>query len=117
MLLCLSCADSIERAWQIVDQIPGRATGAYSHSQGIKGLRDTIAAGIVERDGFHANPDDIFMTYGASPAVPYYLEKATGWRLEILELKKQLDAAKLKGINVRALVINLDNLTGHVSRK
>lgn len=26
-------ADSIERAWQIVEQIPGRATGAYSHSQ------------------------------------------------------------------------------------
>ncbi|XP_050874795.1 alanine aminotransferase 1, mitochondrial [Lathyrus oleraceus] len=29
----LFSADSIERAWQIVDQIPGRATGAYSHSQ------------------------------------------------------------------------------------
>lgn len=26
-------ADSIERAFQILDQIPGRATGAYSHSQ------------------------------------------------------------------------------------
>jgi hypothetical protein len=26
-------ADAIERAWQILDQIPGRATGAYSHSQ------------------------------------------------------------------------------------
>lgn len=25
--------DAIERAWQILDQIPGRATGAYSHSQ------------------------------------------------------------------------------------
>ncbi|KAK1351374.1 hypothetical protein POM88_054395 [Heracleum sosnowskyi] len=29
----LFSADSIERAWQILDQIPGRATGAYSHSQ------------------------------------------------------------------------------------
>ncbi|CAL5184662.1 unnamed protein product [Lathyrus oleraceus] len=29
----LFSADSIERAWQIVDQIPGRATSAYSHSQ------------------------------------------------------------------------------------
>lgn len=26
-------ADAIEQAWQILDQIPGRATGAYSHSQ------------------------------------------------------------------------------------
>ncbi|KAL2336344.1 hypothetical protein Fmac_010790 [Flemingia macrophylla] len=148
----LFSADSIERAWQIVDQIPGRATGAYSHSQGIKGLRDTIAAGIAERDGFPANPDDIFMTDGASPAVhnmmqllirsendgilcpipqyplysasitlhngclvPYYLEEATGWGLEIPELKKQLDAAKSKGINVRALVvINPGNPTGQV---
>ncbi|KAJ9537641.1 hypothetical protein OSB04_030374 [Centaurea solstitialis] len=50
----LFSADSIERAWQILDQIPGRATGAYSHSQGVKGLRDTIAAGIEARDGFPA---------------------------------------------------------------
>lgn len=28
-------ADAIERAWKILDQIPGRATGAYSHSQAI----------------------------------------------------------------------------------
>ncbi|KAK7294533.1 hypothetical protein RJT34_17422 [Clitoria ternatea] len=148
----LFSADSIERAWQIVDQIPGRATGAYSHSQGVKGLRDTIAAGIEERDGFPANSDDIFMTDGASPAVhnmmqlllrsesdgilcpipqyplysasialhggslvPYYLNEATGWGLEIPELKRQLEAAKSKGINVRALVvINPGNPTGQV---
>ncbi|KAG8380218.1 hypothetical protein BUALT_Bualt07G0170500 [Buddleja alternifolia] len=65
----LFSADSIERAFQILDQIPGRATGAYSHSQGIKGLRDTIAAGIEARDGFPADPNDIFLTDGASPAV------------------------------------------------
>lgn len=65
----LFSADSIERAFQILDQIPGRATGAYSHSQGIKGLRDTIASGIEVRDGFPANPNDLFLTDGASPAV------------------------------------------------
>ncbi|GAV86545.1 LOW QUALITY PROTEIN: Aminotran_1_2 domain-containing protein, partial [Cephalotus follicularis] len=65
----LFSADAIERAWQILDQIPGRATGAYSHSQGIKGLRDTIAAGIEARDGFSVDPNDIFLTDGASPAV------------------------------------------------
>lgn len=37
--------------------------------QGIKGLRDAIAAGIEARDGFPANPNDIFLTDGASPAV------------------------------------------------
>lgn len=145
-------ADAIERAWQILDQIPGRATGAYSHSQGIKGLRDTIAGGIEARDGFPADPNDIFLTDGASPAVhmmmqllirsendgilcpipqyplysasialhggtlvPYYLDEATGWGLEISELKKQLEAAKSKGISVRALVvINPGNPTGQV---
>jgi alanine transaminase len=146
----LFSADAIERAWQILDQIPGRATGAYSHSQGIKGLRDTIAAGIEARDGFPADPNDIFLTDGASPAVhmmmqlltrseedgilcpipqyplysasialhggtlvPYYLNEATGWGLEIPELKKQLEAAKSKGITVRSLVvINPGNPTG-----
>lgn len=65
----LFSSDSIQRAWEILDQIPGRATGAYSHSQGIKGLRDTIAAGIAARDGYPSKADDIFLTDGASPAV------------------------------------------------
>ncbi|CAN6571105.1 unnamed protein product [Malus baccata var. baccata] len=148
----LFSADAIERAWQILDQIPGRATGAYSHSQGIKGLRDTIAAGIEARDRYPADPNDIFLTNGASPAVhmmmqllissekdgilcpipqyplysasialhggtlvPYFLDEASGWGLETSELKKQLEDAKSKGINVRALVvINPGNPTGQV---
>ncbi|KAL8122749.1 alanine aminotransferase 2-like [Apium graveolens] len=148
----LFSADSIERAWQILDQIPGRATGAYSHSQGIKGLRDTIAAGIEARDGFPADPNDLFLTDGASPAVhmmmqllisskndgilcpipqyplysasialhggtlvPYYLDEATGWGLEISELKRQLEDARSKGVTVKALVvINPGNPTGQV---
>ncbi|XP_077240884.1 alanine aminotransferase 2-like [Tasmannia lanceolata] len=148
----LFSSDSIERAWQILDQIPGRATGAYSHSQGVKGLRDSIAAGIADRDGLPANADDIFLTDGASPSVhmmmqlllrsekdgilcpipqyplysasitlhggtlvPYYLNEATGWGLEISEVKKQLEAAQSKGITVRALVvINPGNPTGQV---
>ncbi|WZY98042.1 hypothetical protein YC2023_070371 [Brassica napus] len=148
----LFSADSIARAWKILDQIPGKATGAYSHSQGIKGLRDAIAAGIEARDGLPADPNDIFMTDGASPGVhmmmqllissekdgilcpipqyplysasialhggslvPYYLDEASGWGLEISELKKQLEDAKSKGITVRALaVINPGNPTGQV---
>ncbi|CAI0470825.1 unnamed protein product [Linum tenue] len=74
----LFSADSIKRAWQILDQIPGRATGAYSHSQGIKGLRDTIAAGIEARDGFPANPNDLFLTDGASPAVHMMMQLLIG---------------------------------------
>ncbi|CAL5084076.1 unnamed protein product [Urochloa decumbens] len=70
----LFSSDAIERAWQILEKIPGRATGAYSHSQGIKGLRDEIAAGIAARDGFHASGDNIFLTDGASPAVHMMLQ-------------------------------------------
>ncbi|KAK1314940.1 hypothetical protein QJS10_CPA06g02565 [Acorus calamus] len=144
--------DSVQRAQQILDQIPGRATGAYSHSQGIKGLRDTIAAGIAARDGFPASGDDIFVTDGASPGVhmmmqllirsekdgilcpipqyplysasialhggslvPYFLDEATGWGLEISDVKKQLEDARSKGLTVRAIVvINPGNPTGQV---
>ncbi|KAF3639553.1 hypothetical protein FXO37_23922 [Capsicum annuum] len=95
-----SNSDSIERAFQILDQIPGRATSAYSHSQGIKGLRDTIAFGIKARDGFPADPNDIFLTDGASPAVPYYLDEETGWGFEVLKLENQLKTAKSKGMHV-----------------
>ncbi|KAL7113958.1 hypothetical protein ACP275_04G091700 [Erythranthe tilingii] len=148
----LFSGDSIKRASQILDQIPGRATGAYSHSQGIKGLRDTIAAGIEARDGFPVDPNDLFLTDGASPAVhmmmqllirskkdgilcpipqyplysasialhggtlvPYYLDEAAGWGMEVSELQNQLESAKSKGIIVRALVvINPGNPTGQV---
>ncbi|MFS7906943.1 putative pyridoxal phosphate-dependent transferase, major domain, protein crowded nuclei [Helianthus anomalus] len=47
--------------------------------------------------------------------VPYYLDEATGWGLEISELKKQLEATRQKGIIVRALVvINPGNPTGQI---
>lgn len=39
--------------------------------QGVKGLRDAIAAGIEARDGFPADSNDIFLTDGASPAVTF----------------------------------------------
>ncbi len=39
--------------------------------QGIQVCRDDIAAGITARDGFPANPEDIFLTDGASVGVSY----------------------------------------------
>lgn len=48
--------------------------------------------------------------------VPYYLDEASGWGLEISDLKKQLEDARSKGVSVRALVvINPGNPTGQVS--
>ncbi|OAY79833.1 Alanine aminotransferase 2, partial [Ananas comosus] len=60
----LFSSDAKARAWQILDLIPGRATSAYSHSQGIKGLCEAIAAEIAARDGFPSDADDIFLTDG-----------------------------------------------------
>ncbi|XP_074558594.1 alanine aminotransferase 2-like isoform X4 [Curcuma longa] len=65
----LFSGDAIARARQILDVIPGRTTGGYSDTLGVKGLRDAVAAGIGSRDGFPANPDDVFLTDGATPAV------------------------------------------------
>lgn len=50
------------------------SVGAYSHSQGISYVRDSISDFIAERDGFPANPDNIYLTTGASDAVKSVLE-------------------------------------------
>jgi bifunctional pyridoxal-dependent enzyme with beta-cystathionase and maltose regulon repressor activities len=47
--------------------------------------------------------------------VPYYLDESRGWRVNISDLKKQLDGARAKGIAVRGLVVvNPGNPTGQV---
>ncbi|KAJ6941821.1 hypothetical protein NC652_007779 [Populus alba x Populus x berolinensis] len=73
-----------------------------------------------EKDGILC-PIPQYPLYSASIAlhggalVPYYLDEATGWGLEVSELKKQLADAKSKGITPRALVvINPGNPTGQV---
>eukprot|EP00823_Brevimastigomonas_motovehiculus_P004775 TRINITY_DN326_c2_g2_i2.p1 TRINITY_DN326_c2_g2~~TRINITY_DN326_c2_g2_i2.p1 ORF type:complete len:498 (-),score=144.47 TRINITY_DN326_c2_g2_i2:547-2040(-) len=48
--------------------------GAYSNSIGVKVVRDEVAAFIERRDGFPANPADICLTDGASPAVKNTLQ-------------------------------------------
>ncbi|XP_062205163.1 alanine aminotransferase 2-like [Phragmites australis] len=62
-------SDAIARAREILDLIPGRSTGGYSHCQGTEGLCNAIAAGITSRDGFPSNAEDIFLTDGAAPPV------------------------------------------------
>ncbi|KAI3889947.1 hypothetical protein MKX03_024806 [Papaver bracteatum] len=65
---------------------------------------------ISEKDGV-IFPIPQYPLYSASIAlhggslVPYYLDEATGWGLEVYELKKQLEHAKSKGITVRSLVV------------
>lgn len=65
--------DSVERARKLLREIGG-SVGAYSQSQGVFGVRETVAKFITERDdGEVAYPEDIFLTAGASSAVGYIL--------------------------------------------
>ncbi|KAH0614801.1 uncharacterized protein H6S33_000437 [Morchella sextelata] len=59
--------DVRERAKWLLEQVG--SVGAYSQSQGCFGLRKSVARFIEERDGHPADPDDIFLTAGASSGV------------------------------------------------
>ncbi|KAJ6597554.1 transaminase [Mycena vulgaris] len=60
-------SDVIERAKELLADIG--SIGAYSHSQGVPLIRQSVAKFISERDGFPASPDNIFLTGGASAGV------------------------------------------------
>ncbi|CAL8462271.1 g1802 [Coccomyxa elongata] len=61
-------SDVIARAKKYLAAIPG-GTGAYSDSRGAMVLRQDIAKGIEERDGYPCDPDNLFLTDGASQGV------------------------------------------------
>src|SRR6056300_913340 len=65
-------ADVVARANEYKRSIKG-GTGAYSESKGVETLRQRVAVGITKRDGYAANPDDIFLTDGASVGCHYLM--------------------------------------------
>lgn len=67
--------DVVERAKILLKNMG--SVGAYSHSQGEKYVRDSVAHFISQRDGYAANPHNIFLTNGASSAVLYLLQVLT----------------------------------------
>ncbi|GMM28561.1 alanine transaminase [Martiniozyma asiatica (nom. inval.)] len=78
--------DVLARAQEIMSNLS--SVGAYSHSKGVKYFRDVVAKFIFERDGFPADPEDIYLTAGASAAVNYLLtllaaEKNSGFLIPI----------------------------------
>lgn len=65
--------DAVKRARRLLKDIGG-SVGAYSGSQGVYGIRKTVANFITKRDnGEIAYPEDIYLTAGASAAVSYLL--------------------------------------------
>ncbi|KAK2460745.1 hypothetical protein APHAL10511_007215 [Amanita phalloides] len=59
--------DVVARAKELSDEIG--SIGAYSHSQGIPFIRQSVADFISERDGYPADPNHVFLTAGASAGV------------------------------------------------
>ena len=68
-------ADALERAETLLKYIG--SVGAYSHSQGVPHIRDTVAKFIHQRDGHEADPSHIYLTQGASSGVQTLLSMLT----------------------------------------
>ncbi|THH29234.1 hypothetical protein EUX98_g4955, partial [Antrodiella citrinella] len=63
--------DVLERAKELQEEIG--SIGAYSHSKGVPLIRKSVAKFIADRDGYPADPEDIFLTAGASAGVSLLL--------------------------------------------
>ncbi|KXN91547.1 putative alanine aminotransferase, mitochondrial [Leucoagaricus sp. SymC.cos] len=59
--------DVVARAQELIREIG--SIGAYSHSQGVPFIRKNVAKFIEQRDGYPADPNNIFLTAGASAGV------------------------------------------------
>lgn len=59
--------DVIDRAKWLLDEV--HSVGAYSHSQGAPGIRESVARFLERRDGYSADPANIFLSAGASSGV------------------------------------------------
>jgi aspartate/methionine/tyrosine aminotransferase len=144
-------SDVVETSRQILKGVR-HGMGAYSESRGVRFIREAVAEFIKERDGFGVDPDQVFLTDGASKGVqtilrlllagpedgimipipqyplysatitlyegrmvPYTLNEADDWKLDLALLEESLAKAKAQGTRVRAIcVINPGNPTGAV---
>jgi len=68
----LFAEDAITRARALTGYMSG-GTGCYSHSQGVRSIRQRVAQFIENRDGYPADPNSIFLTNGASAAIQMVL--------------------------------------------
>ncbi|TFK71141.1 transaminase [Pluteus cervinus] len=63
--------DVVARAKELSEEIG--SIGAYSHSQGVPLIRKSVAKFIEERDGYPSDPNQIFLTAGASAGVTLFI--------------------------------------------
>lgn len=72
-------SDVIDRAKVFLSDIPG-GVGAYSDSAGALVLRKQIAEALERRDGFPANPEELYLTVrgSAGPAGSVRVRRGVG---------------------------------------
>lgn len=66
--------DVVARAKEYLEIVGPSGTGAYTHSQGLLGLRKHISEYISNRDGYPSYPGHIFLTNGASAGIGMVLQ-------------------------------------------
>lgn len=59
--------DVIDRARWLLSEV--KSVGAYSQSQGVPGIRESVARYIERRDGYPSDAGDVFLSAGASSGV------------------------------------------------
>ena len=59
--------DAIDRAKWLLKEV--KSVGAYSQSQGVPGIRESVAKFIERRDGYPSDPGSVFLCAGASSGV------------------------------------------------
>ncbi len=62
-------SDIKQRVERLLSACGGKSLGSYTESQGIITIREDIAKYIQERDGYPANPSDIYLCNGASDGI------------------------------------------------
>jgi alanine transaminase len=68
--------DAIDRAKWLLGEV--HSVGAYSQSQGVPAIRQSVAKFIEQRDGYPADPNQIFLSAGASSGVNTLLHIIAG---------------------------------------
>ncbi|KAF6078347.1 hypothetical protein HJG60_009192 [Phyllostomus discolor] len=133
--------DAKRRARRILQACGGNSLGSYSASQGVNCIREDVAAYITRRDGgIPADPDNIYLTTGASdgittilkilvsgggksrtgvmiPIPQYPLYSAVISELDAVQVNYYLDEENCWALNVEELRRALREARGHCDPK
>lgn len=62
-------SDIKKRVERLLSACGGKSLGSYTESAGLLTIREDIAAYIQQRDGYPADPNDIYLCNGASDGI------------------------------------------------